>query len=498
MHEIELKFQVGATERAAVDAAVAGRPPAPRERLQAAYYDTAERALAEAGLALRMRREERRWVQTLKGAGDDGLTRGEHNVPVVAPAGAVPAVDPSLHADTPLGDRLFKVLRGARSPDLRCVFSTDIRRRKRTLRMRRGVVELAFDEGAILAGERRLPVCELEIELVSGSPLAVIDTAQRWVARHGLWLDTRSKAERGDLLTRGETMAPERRARDVELDPGMSIAEAERCVLRSCLDQVSVNGSQVASGEHSDEHVHQLRVGLRRLRTALRLFRDADAALADEATALFRSLGAARNQAAIAQPLAQQLTDALAAIGMGNRAPALVAAPPAAEGPAPDATMRGAAAQKLLLDLHARVQATDADPAATANEPALRDAMARRLKRWHRRVVADAKRFTELGDPGRHTLRKRAKRLRYAIEFASALWGGKAVRRTLKPLRDLLDRLGELIDLTVGMAAYHEAAASDPNALFAVGWLAARHDQLLRACEPELKTFCKIKPFWKG
>src|SRR5436190_2379160 len=141
MYEIELKFQVGATERAAVDAAVAGRTPAPRERLQAAYYDTAERALAEAGLALRMRREERRWVQTLKGAGDDGLTRGEHNVPVAAPAGAVPAVDPSLHADTPLGDRLFKVLRGARSPDLRCVFSTDIRRRKRTLRTRRGVVE---------------------------------------------------------------------------------------------------------------------------------------------------------------------------------------------------------------------------------------------------------------------------------------------------------------------------------------------------------------------
>jgi CHAD domain-containing protein len=183
---------------------------------------------------------------------------------------------------------------------------------------------------------------------------------------------------------------------------------------------------------------------------------------------------------------------------MRSRAPELAAAPPATEGPAPDATMRGASAQKLLLDLHARVQAADADGADADDAPALRDVLARRLNRWRRLVVADAKRFTELGDAGRHTLRKRAKRLRYAIEFASALWGSKAVRRTLKPLRDLLDRLGELIDLTVGLAAYREAAASDPNALFAVGWLAARHDQLLQACEPELKAFCRIKPFWKG
>jgi len=499
MHEVELKFQVSATERAAVDAAVAGRTPGPRVRLQAAYYDTAERSLAEAGLALRMRREGRRWVQTLKGAGDDGLTRGEHNVPLLAGAGVVPAIDPSLHADTPIGKRLFDVLRNAPSPDLRCVFSTDIRRRSRVLRTPQGVVELAFDEGAILAGERRLPVCELEIELVSGSPLAVIDTARRWVARHGLWLDTRSKAERGDLLTRGETVAPDRRARPVELAPDMSIAEAERCVLRSCLDQVSVNASQIASGEHTDEHVHQLRVGLRRLRTAFRLFdgAGADSALADEATALFRSLAAARDQAAVAQPLVQALTEALATIGMRSQAPTLAAAPPTADGPPPDATLRSAAAQKLLLDLHARVQAQDESASPADDDPVLRDVLARRLKRWRRLVLADAQRFAELGDAGRHTLRKRAKRLRYAIEFASALYKDKAVRRTLKPLRGLLDRLGELIDLTVALAAYREAAATDPHALFALGWLAARHDQRLAACEPALKAFCRSKPFWK-
>src|SRR5438105_13332093 len=89
MREIELKFQVPSERRAAVDAAVAGRTPAPRLRLQAAYFDTPQRTLAQAGLALRIRHEGRHWVQTLKGAGADGLTRAEHNV----------MLPPGRHAD---------------------------------------------------------------------------------------------------------------------------------------------------------------------------------------------------------------------------------------------------------------------------------------------------------------------------------------------------------------------------------------------------------------
>src|SRR5258706_8660457 len=106
---------------------------------------------------------------------------------------------------------------GAGRGPLAFQFLTKIRRRSSDLRTRLGVVELAFDEGAIVAGDRRMPVCELEIELVRGSPLAVIATAKQWVLRHGLWLDTRSKAERGDMLARGESAAPERKATKVRL-----------------------------------------------------------------------------------------------------------------------------------------------------------------------------------------------------------------------------------------------------------------------------------------
>ncbi|HEV7914053.1 MAG TPA: CHAD domain-containing protein [Albitalea sp.] len=491
MHEIELKFQVPRTRRAAVDAAVAGRDPAPRQRLQAAYFDTADRALARAGMALRIRREGRHWVQTLKAGGDDGLTRAEHNVPL---AGEPAAADPQRHAGTPVGERLAQLLADAAPGPLACLFRTDIRRRSRQLRTRQGVVELAFDEGTISAGDRRWPVCELEIELVSGSPLAVIETGRRWVLRHGLWLDTRSKAERGDLLARGETMAPVRKAQPVELAPTMSTGQALQCVLRACLDPISVNASQVADGRCDPEHVHQLRVGLRRLRTALSLF-EAEAAmpeLAEHASVLFRRLGAARDRVAVAEPLERDLQAALRSAGLDIDAPGLPALDAESE---PSVLLRLGPAQMLLLDLLACTQS--ALPPA-ADEPPLRKVLTRRLSRWDRTLRAGVRRLNELDDTARHDLRKRAKRLRYGIEFAQRLFKGRDVRRMLKPLGKLQDRLGEVVDSAVAMQAYRDGANGDARVLFALGWLAARKQGLMEQSGRVVKRYLETKRAWKG
>ena len=63
-----------------------------------------------------------------------------------------------------------------------------------------GVVELALDLGHIHAGELNVTVRELEIESISGHPMAVIEASRDWVRRHGVWLDTQTKAHRGDRL----------------------------------------------------------------------------------------------------------------------------------------------------------------------------------------------------------------------------------------------------------------------------------------------------------
>jgi inorganic triphosphatase YgiF len=538
MKEVELKFQVPQGKRKAVESAVAGPQPARRIRLQAAYFDTPGSVLAQSGMALRLRKEGRVWVQTLKAVLPDGghMTRAEHNVTRTETGTAIPAINPQLHADTPVGAALLKVLKGRKAHadgPLQQVMATDIWRRARTVRVAGGTVELAFDAGVITAGPadapRSLPVCELEIELKSGQPQAVVSTAGRWVARHGLWLDTRSKAELGQLLWRDVAMADSRRALDVALERSMSPAQAMDAVLRSCLDQISVNASQIASGLHDAEHVHQLRVGLRRLRTALRFFDGShlveamDAAsrvaLSVDAAELFRQLGAARDQEAVAGPLLLALKRALEAVGQPGEAPALPAGEVAAE---PAALVRRVQTQRLLLALIGRLQGdppkppvrvsawgtsvsavthsghTPLDQIDAPSELPLREQLAQRLNRWHRGVVADAQSFDLLDDEGRHRLRKHIKRLRYAAEFCASVFDEAAVQSYLKGLRALQERLGTLNDVAVGISLYSAAAPHDTRALFALGWLAAQRERALRACRPDLQRFIEQPRFWRG
>ena len=494
MTEIELKFQVPPERRAAVAAAVAGRTGAGRlQRLQAAYHDTAGRDLAGAGVALRLRREGPRWVQTLKASGSDAMTRLEHNVPRPGRSAVAPPLDLSLHAGTPAGARLAEVLAGAADPLLACQFGTDIRRLSRSVRSHGALVELAFDTGRVQAGAQSQPLCELEIELLRGSPAALLQCARQWVARHGLWLDTRSKAERGDLLARGQPYTPARKAVPVRLAAAMPVAAARQAVLHACAQQVLPNASQVASGQFGDEHLHQLRVGLRRLRAALALF-DGDKAaeplpLAAASAALFRELGAARDQAAIGAPLRERLTQAIASAGLTLSAPNLSQG----ESADPTVALRSAAAQALLLDL---LDATLPVPDAAAEAP-LPGLLATRLERWHRQVRRDARAFAQLDEAARHRLRKRVKRLRYALEFAQALYGTKKVARYLRVLAEVQDRLGALHDASVAIAAFRAAPGPDASIAFALGWLVARHAELVLQCVPALERFADVDRPWK-
>ena len=493
MHEIELKFQVPAGRRAEVDAAVAGRAGAARTRLQAAYVDTPDRALANAGMALRLRREGRHWVQTLKGRTPDAMIRHEHNVSRGSST-AMPEIDASLHAGTRIGDALLALVAAQPAGALSVRFSTDILRRTRTMRMPGGQVELAFDVGRIRAAGRAIDIVELEIESTGGSPQAVLAAARRWVPRHGLWLDIRSKAERGDLLAAGGTVAAPTRAASVELSPEMSGHAAWQRVLGSCADQIIGNASQIASGEHLPEHVHQLRVGLRRLRSALDLFEDegADVALGEPAATLFRRLGGARDAAVIESEFGADLIAALHAEGMAKDAELL---PASGVQELPAAVLREPAAQLFLLDLLAasQVPPPDDEPA-----PPLRERLARRLNRWHRQVLQDVARFGELDDAGLHRLRKRAKRLRYGAEFARSLFERRVLRRFLRAMDALQDRLGAITDALMATRAFREAPESHPHRAFALGWLSARRAALIRGAARELKAFRKVERFWKA
>jgi triphosphatase len=495
MHEIELKFQVAQTARRLVEKAVASAA-ARRTRLLAIYYDTEDRALASVGIALRLRKEGRRWVQTSKARGANTLQRLEHNVDVAVRAGTAPAIDVQRHAGTPAGEALFAALaaREDRTPPLQELFRTDIWRTHRVTRAPGASVELAFDAGRICAGAQVLPVCELEIELQHGTPLALVEAARRWAKHQGVWLDVRTKAERGDRLARGIGVGEARRAGLSPWQPHMNVGEALHSGVHECLAHILSNTSEIAGGSYAQDHVHQARVGMRRLRALLRFAGDAvpeSAQAWDRAmSALAARLGTARDR----DVLTGSLLPALKAAGAPT-----IELPATASIDDPVDALRSPETNLLLLELLAFAN-DDATPtagaAASGEAPSIKSHAKRQLRRWHRRIVDQHKAFAELDDEARHTLRKRAKRLRYAAEFCAVLYPAKAVERYLAPLKALQERLGEFNDLRMAKLAYEAAMPSDARAWFALGWIAARREVVLAEAADALREFARVKPFW--
>lgn len=496
MQEIELKFQIPREREAGVRRAVA-TSSSRVQRLQARYFDTPDRRLAAAGFALRLREEDGHWVQTVKARGDGMMQRGEDEVCV--PAGPEPpALDLARHAGTPAAAALRGLLPGGAETELVEVFATDIRRTRREVRTAgAGLVEIALDEGEVRGADAVAPVLELEFELLRGPPAALAALAARWVVRHHLWLDVRSKAERGGRLARPLAPVPAMKSTRPFLHPVMSGEQALRAMLANCLEQVLANASEVASGSGTPEHLHQCRIGLRRLRCALRDFAPlaGDAAPPESAawqaqlSVLVRRLGGTRDRDA----LQEQLLPALVAAG----APFRELPPSAGAAEDPGAVLREREAGGLWLAMLAYVHAEATQVAPEDTPPALRRGVGATLHRLHRQVAREAAHYAELDEAGQHRIRKRLKRLRYGVEFCSTLFPAAAVGRYLAAVRPAQDALGERQDLRVAQSLFQEQLPADPRAWFAIGWLVARRAQVVARCGEALAGVADAPLFWR-
>jgi inorganic triphosphatase YgiF len=486
VQETELKFQVPPAQRAALLRAVA-TASAQTTRLRAAYVDTPALDLARAGLALRLRQEGRVWVQTLKGRGDGLMQRLEHEVRL-PPQRGVPALDLQRHAGTPAAAALSAALPAG--AELQVLYRTDIQRLHRRARFEGAVIEIAYDRGALHAGGRSAQVDEIEFELLSGAPAALAGLARRWAARHGLWWDCRTKSERGTRLALQREQVPATEAVAAAWRPGATPGAAWAAALQAALAQALPNAAEIASGQGTPEHLHQLRVALRRLRSHLRVLApwsgQADAALALEADwrPVFMALGTARE----ADLWAARWAPRLQAAGAPDWAP------PGEHGAAaPADIVVGAVFNDLLLRslvlalpphaaAMAAVDGTLAKaavkvPAAAigvADHADLAGAAVALLRGPWRTARRDASHFAAATEDEQHRTRKRLKRLRYALEALQPLFDAKATRRLLKAMRGALQALGDLNDLQSAAALCRAHAEAEPRAWFAAGWLAAQ------------------------
>jgi CHAD domain-containing protein len=316
---------------------------------------------------------------------------------------------------------------------------------------------------------------------------------------------------------RARTGAPDpakaRNARPVPLDPDQTVDDAAAAILAECVAQIRANVTAVRAGAGS-EGPHQLRIGLRRLRATLGLFRDALASpetqrLGAEARWLGAEVGRLRDLDVIVEDVLlpeaaahpdeagfKRLADALRAKGAATRA-GLVK------------LLAGDRAQGLLIDLFGFVDArgwrdgADTDRAARLAAGVAKAGSAAQDKRW-RKVRKMTRHIERMDIPARHELRKELKKVRYGAEFLGPLFPKKRVTAFVKRLKALQDVFGTLNDAATAraiLAGPGAPAAADPAAARAAGWVigarVVRAETDWHQARALWRDLEKSRPFWR-
>lgn len=264
-----------------------------------------------------------------------------------------------------------------------------------------------------------------------------------------------------------------------------------RRMVGACLAQVEPNAAAIVHGSRDPEHVHQLRVGLRRLRSAARgmaPFADAmPQGWEADVMPVFDALGRSRDRFVRATTLAPRLRAAGAAVADD--------APPSEEDARALARRVGSAA---FLGAVRRLRAfADAAPESDGDQDGagLRH-LVERLRKLSRQVTHGAGHYDELPFESQHRVRKRLKRLRYLAEFAAPAFAPADVRRWTRHASRAQDALGKHVDRVLAGRHFAELAASDPGAWFAVGWLRAKSGRSARAARKALLRLDDADAFW--
>lgn len=516
--ELELKLRVPPADldRLAASPVLAGRAlgPARRRRLVSVYFDTPDARLRARGLALRVRRIGRRRIQTLKAeprVGGLAADRAEHEVTV---AGDVP--DLAAFRAPGVRELVGLVLPGELVP----MFETRIERTALTIawpapERPEAEVEVALDHGRILAGNRREEVSELELELRRGPPGALVALAEELRSLAPLAVETRDKATRGWALAT-DFVPPPRKSGRLALDPLGSVADALRRIGLACLGHWLANLAPATDGR-DPEGLHQLRVALRRLRSALSLFKgvvpEADRARFNgELRWLLGELGPARDCDVLAGELAVPLG---AEEGLASELEVLHRIL-SARRPVLYERVRTALASRraadLVLDLGAWLELERFRERATAQAlealdgPVAPFAAVSLERRW-KKARKLGRRLERLDPAGRHELRIAVKKLRYGLDFLASLWPEAETRRFQVRLAELQDRLGHLNDVVVARDQARgllQELVGDPMAPTAalalgavVGWHARATRRLVTEAAECWAELADERRFWR-
>lgn len=464
------------------------------------YFDTPELDLNSREMALRLRLAGGRWLQTLKGGGaiQGGLhQRSEWEVPVGSDQ-----LDFSVFNAAVCDEFLPLALRNR----LEAVFATDFQRNSRVLEWQGAQIEVCMDHGEVRAGQHSAPICEVELELKSGTPQQLFELALEILEIVPFELESVSKAERGFRLMAGHVEQPVKP--ELPKFPKKSaLVEVLQGLIWACLSHLQQNLHGTMAGS-DPEYLHQMRVALRRLRLLLRLaekFRPDQrlTALREELTAWAGSLGRARDwdvfiAALTRHPLSRQpesdnqaMLALLACCGRQREACYQALQNPQQQ--------RGA--QRLMLHFALWLNG-DYWQQPGKDTPSPRDFSSRQLGRLLKRYRQAERHLGKQDADSLHELRILARKLRYSADFFAPLHDGRRKKPFIGALGEVQEVLGNIHDATVASQLLDELAAAPeltayPEIILLIReWVANRQTEQLGKLDKAVHELAGLDEFW--
>src|SRR3974390_2102172 len=486
------------------------KEPAVEQTLDSVYFDSDDFYLLNHGINLRVRQIGDQRLQTLKIAGPSAThfdrTEIEANI-----SGEMPNLDLATQ-ECPELSPIAADVRDAIKP----VFTTHVERKSYRIDESDSEIELALDSGKIVANGSSLPIFEIELELKRGRPADLFNLARSISTIFPVQLGLESKAARGyALLDPRDQVA---KAEPVILTPFGSVDDAFKTIAQSCLHQVLGNAAAVCA--RNPAAVHQMRLGLPRLRAAISVF--SDIVRDDQVDQIKDRLKYYAAELAPARDLEVMIVDVLRPFR--RRHPedkgfaALIGSYTRRRTKAYERAIQAITSDefhKFTIECAAWIEAGHwTDNNGSGNNKGLAGSInvyaAHQIARRRKRLLRRGRHLVDLQPHDVHQLRIEAKKLRYATEFFESLHSeGKAGKRSgrfASAMHKLQEALGAFNDMVVRRTLFTELTAG-PQAkkktaiAVAAGQIVGEQhgigQQLLKDATKALSKLGEIKAFWK-
>lgn len=481
------------------------------QKLRSTYFDTADRQLKAHNIALRVRDNGKgQLIQTLKTrgiVGDIASVREEHEV-ILTPQEPMPnlavlpehwrALVEKLTVDTPLQP----------------LFETQITRQTAFINTPAGdTIEVALDQGWVIAGSSKHQIREVEFELVTGKSEALYDLALELVQTVPARLGIISKSQRGYALPTPHAHKAQR-AESIVLSQALSVEEALAEIIRQSVRQIMANEPAIVETKQP-EGVHQMRVALRRLRAGLQGFANwiSDPVLLDfaaEAKALATSLGGTRDmdvfETDIIRPVLNDFPNHTGIAKILQKSKKRRAA--AWKECLTTVASKDFTSFLLRLNLYVEQKAWRKNVVEKNRLSVPVQKVAETiLTRRHDKLLALADNLEILSIDQRHEMRKHIKKLRYMGTFFAAVFPNQkdeGQKKYLKQLAKLQNRFGALNDVAMAETILQDFAvnigrkSSDLSQAFGliIGWHMHRAQTEWTCISSLWSDFIQMPIFW--